>query len=531
MLRQISILCSLQVKNFLGLNEIRYTKDREKRKRYLGMGVAWGLLILILMGYVTAFSIGMTLIGMGEAVPVYLYAVVSIVILFFTSFKAGSILFSMKSFEMLAALPVSRSAIVISRFLDMYVSNLLIGALIMLPGTIIYGIMMQKGVYGFLASIIGTLFLPLLPVTLASILGGFVTALSARWKRKSLAEAGVMLFVVSGIMIGSMMLSGQAEEINLTQIKDLAGMAAGMIGEIYPPALMFSQLLAGKISALGMLVGLPMVVAVIFIWVLQKYFVRICSALNASTAKNDYRMGKLHAGSVVKALWKKELRRYFASSGYVTNTIVGYVLAVLLAASLCFTGVEQMEVTMEIPGFAKYAASVVPFILACTFSISSSTSCAVSMEGKMFWQLQTLPIRSIDIYNSKILANLTISLPFYAIVEIMVIVTLKPKFGQLILLMAIPLSYICFIAVCGIFINLHFPAMSWDNEVKVVKQSASVMLTMLVGCVTSLVPVGAIILLGYSRTGVISVGMILLLVLATTILYDKMKKIELIQIA
>lgn len=149
----------------------------------------------------------------------------------------------------------------------------------------------------------------------------------------------------------------------------------------------------------------------------------------------------------------------------------------------------------------------------------------------MFWQLQTLPIRSIDIYNSKILANLTISLPFYAIVEIMVIVTLKPKFGQLILLMAIPLSYICFIAVCGIFINLHFPAMSWDNEVKVVKQSASVMLTMLVGCVTSLVPVGAIILLGYSRTGVISVGMILLLVLATTILYDKMKKIELIQIA
>ena len=140
MLRQIHKLTAIQLCNLFGFNEFRHTGDSRKKDRFMLLVLAWLVVIALIVVYVAMLSIGLAKMGMSEIIPIYLYMITSLVILVFSFFKAGSVIFQMKSFEILIALPLSKTAIVISRFLAMYATNLILSLLVMLPGTVIYGI-------------------------------------------------------------------------------------------------------------------------------------------------------------------------------------------------------------------------------------------------------------------------------------------------------------------------------------------------------------------------------------------------------
>lgn len=78
--------------------------------------------------------------------------------------------------------------------------------------------------------------------------------------------------------------------------------------------------------------------------------------------------------------------------------------------------------------------------------------------------------------------------PFYLICVILLCLAVKPAGLEMVWLVVIPLSYILFSSVLGITINLAFPVLKWDNETRIVKQSASMMIAMLVGLISSILP-------------------------------------------
>lgn len=358
MISQVIRLSGLQLRNLFGINELIHTKDKAKKARFLGVAVTWVILILMLIGYVGSFAFGMIFLGMSEIVPMYLYAMASLIILIFSFFKAASVLFSMKCYEVLVSLPVSKAAIVISRFGCMYVTNLLLSLLIMLPGLLVYGYMVRPTVAFYVIFILGTLFLPLLPLTISSIIGAGITAISARVKRKSLVETVLMVVVVVGIVAFSMFFSDKEEMLTEDFLKNMAGILAVQIGGLYPPALWFGDALSGNVGALGLVLVVPIAVFTAFVAILQRYFQSICAAINAVTAKNDYKMTSLRVSGQITALWKRELKRYFSSSVYVTNTIIGYILAAMMSVGIYFVGMEQLEIMLE-------ASDIEPIVAKC----------------------------------------------------------------------------------------------------------------------------------------------------------------------
>lgn len=199
MARQILLLSKLSLMNLFGINELRHTKDLTKKWKYLGMGLAYLILLVIFGGYLALFSYGMIQIGMGEILPMYLYVMVSLVILFFTFLKAGSMIFEPKLFELQIPLPVSASAIIISRFAASYLMNVLLGLVVMLPGAVVYGIFLPVSLPFYVSLFLGMLVLPLLPMTLASVAGAAISAVTARMRHKSLGEAGLMLLFILAI--------------------------------------------------------------------------------------------------------------------------------------------------------------------------------------------------------------------------------------------------------------------------------------------------------------------------------------------
>lgn len=507
MLRQIRLLVEIQTCNMFGLNEFRYTKDVKKKHRWLAMAAVWALLTVILVVYIALFSGGLIRMGLGEVVPEYLFTVTSLLILFFTIFKAGSVIFQMRTYEALISLPVSKTAIVVSRFLTMYISNLLLGCFVMLPGIVLYGIW-KKPVFSFyLLSILGTVFLPLLPITAATMIGALITGVSSRMKRKSLVNSALTMLLIVGFMVFGTGSAGRMENISGEMLKNLSAVLSAQIHRIYPPAAWFGKsAVLGSLPSFLLFFGVSAALFLVMVFAAQHYFTAICTALNATTAKNNYKMRALDMSSPLMAMFRREFKRYFASSIYVTNTIIGYVLMAVASAALFFAGPDKLETALGFPGLISKAF---PLFLAAVGAITTPASCSISMEGKQWWIAKTIPVRSRDIFDSKILMSLAVAAPEYIVAVIFGLLALKPSFTGALWIIVIPAAYIVFMAVAGICVNLAMPVFNWENEIRAVKQSASVMVTMLVGFASFVPPIVCLLTLNN-----ISADMIMLITFA-----------------
>ena len=238
--------------------------------------------------------------------------------------------------------------------------------------------------------------------------------------------------------------------------------------------------------------------------------------------------------NLLLALFKKERKLYFSSSLYVTNSGIGYIISVLLAGAIAFFGVETLlsafaetgeiaDIAMLLPLINK----LLPFVVSMPLCMMSASACAISMEGKNFWQLQILPVRAKDVYLAKLLWNLTVAAPFYVISVILVLIGAKPILADALHYILLPLVLLVFCIVFGLAANLWFPNFTWENETQVVKQGASVLIAMLGGMIAVIVPaVLAVVLQPASYTLYYFIIEIVIL-LITAVLYLSITKKEL----
>lgn len=522
MVRQISLLTKIQICNLFGINEIRFTKDKSKRARFLGLGAIWILVILLFMFYVGGMAYGFFLLGMQDMVPSMLAAVISVAVLFFTFFKAGSVIFQKKALELQISLPVRKAAIIISRFLTIYLTNVMLAFVVMLPGLGVYAVLEKPGAGFYIYGILGSFFLPLLPLTVATILGALITSVSAGWKHKSLVSAGLTLLLALGILLVSMAMSNSTEADIKLLAANMAGVLEEQIGKMYLPAIWLNDaMIGGSAVSFWLYTGASVALFAVMILILQKYFLAVCTALNSTYTNEKFRMNRLKQSSMVKSLWKKELKRYFSSSIYVTNTMIGYILMVAVSVALLIIGEGGIERMVGMPGFAE---RTIPVMLGALPVMMPTTACAISMEGKQWWILQSLPIPISKIYLSKILANLTVVLPFYVVSEIFALIALKPVGLGILWLILIPALYVVFGAFAGLVINKKIPVFDWDNEVRVVKQSAATFLMMIVGVTTGMVPLGCLIYMQGASVNLVMGVIVAVLTAGTGICAGLLKK-------
>ena len=76
----------------------------------------------------------------------------------------------------------------------------------------------------------------------------------------------------------------------------------------------------------------------------------------------------------------------------------------------------------------------------------------------------------------------------------------------------------------GLTINLAFPVFDWENEVRVVKQSASTMLTLLLSMISSMIPIVLLILFGDLHM-IINAATVVMISAATLVLYKRNQKV------
>ncbi|MEE0970436.1 MAG: hypothetical protein U0M06_13780 [Clostridia bacterium] len=491
-MNEVRTLLFLELRSLYGINKFLHTKDKKVKNRYLALGIVWVILIGMVFSYVGGLVYGLCSLGLSSIVPSYLTVLASILILAFGLFTAGARIFGQKGYDILSSLPLKPSSIVLSRFLSMYTEDLLLSVIIMLPGVTVYGFCQKPSFSFYPIALIAALFIPAIPLVISTLLGTLIFAISSKMKNKSFIQTFLMVFLVIGIMLASFGMQSAADDLTLDRLSTLAQSIGSLFEQIYPPVIWLNAaIMEQSVLSLMLFVLVSIIIIALTVFVVSKYFHSIVHHLMNFTAKHNYKIDKLESRSLLKSLYFREVKRYFSSSIYVTNTIIGPILATLMSVALCFVGVDtvisSLPITINVP-------VILPFVFSSAFCMMTTTSTSISMEGKHFWIIKSLPIPTKTFLDSKILLNLSIMLPFYIVSVSAMAICLKLTISQLMWFIFIPATLIIFSVVFGITVNLRFHSFDWEKEETIVKQSLSSMLGGFAGFLISIL-IGALMFL------------------------------------
>lgn len=534
-LGQLATFTKLQLVNLYGKNVYRNLKDPKEKRKKFWLYIAYLLVIIVVAGYAGGMSYGYIYMGLADILPAYLIMIISLIILMFSIFKAGDIIFQKNSYDMLVSLPVKNSTIMISRFVRLYVENILLAVTVMLPAIVVFGIMEKPAWSFYVIGMIVVLFIPLVPITISVFVGALIKAISSRSKHKNLVSVLLSVALVMGLMVGGMRFSVLAENIDINELKNLLNMILDVINRIYPPAIWLGNaMFAGDFVACFGCVCAGLVVMCLVIGIVSANYAWVCDGIFSTSARHDYQMKDLKSSHMLVALYKREFKRYFASSVYVTNTIISPVMGMLFAVAMFFVTPEQLE-NMAVDFYAQSGVmlqirSILPMALATVFCMMPITAISISMEGKQWWIIKTLPISAKHLLDSKLLMNLSILTPCCTISVIMVAIGQKVTPVEFVWLLLVPLLSMLFSCVFGQTVNLKLPVFDWENEVSVVKQSASMLVGGLVPFLVMLILTFGVMRIPAQYTNLTMILLCLGLGIATFILYRKNSRVDLISI-
>ncbi len=517
-------LLRMQLYNLFGINRLIHSRDKQEKQRSAIVGALGLTAIAILVVYTTKFSNSMALAGLSEALPTLMVVVCSLATLTLTFVKSTGVLIGLKDYDMVMSMPVSTISIVTSRITMLYLINLIIGFIAMLPSSIIYVVYEHPPVFSYLF-LVGVLFLtPIIPMIISLSLGVLIVAVSSHSRHKNVFS--LVLSTVAILMI--VLASAKTQSMDATQINNLGVAMAEAVNKFYPPAILFTNaLLHNDLAGFVIFATVSLLLGIAFITIVSHYYKRLNTAVFSHYAKKEYKMVTLKSSSPFMALYKKELHRLSSCTVYALNSCIGIVLLFVVALGAAFFMPPDLRQQIETMGIMSIIQNIMPIALAVFVTMTSTTAASLSLEGKNRWIMCSAPTQARTVYNSKIAVNLTVILPVLYISAIFIRIAITCSLMQTVLLFIIPTVYTFFISVLGVYLNIKFPKYDWTSEYYAVKGGAiSVLATVGGGMASSLTPLYLCIIFPHYQM-MIMFGITCLILLATLAIYLKVCRTQL----
>ena len=120
------------------------------------------------------------------------------------------------------------------------------------------------------------------------------------------------------------------------------------------------------------------------------------------------------------------------------------------------------------------------------------------MEAKNLWLMQSLPVSPLQVLTQKLKLHFIVNGVVSLVPSIVLSIMLGMKPVNIIITILIPIIFSLFSGLLGLMFDLKKPKLDWNTTAEAVKQSASVMLSLLLSVLAVCVPVIAYsVLLGF----------------------------------
>lgn len=494
-MNNFKLLLKINILQIFDINKTLHGHDRKERRKllfFLGLMIFVGA-ILIGYSYMYFSFIAPTLYQMGmlDMLIGLMMAVASFLIMFTSLYKVVGLIIGCKDYEMLAALPLKNSTIMISKWMTLYIGNFLIILLILVPGIYIYQSYVSVDIGFYVIFLLCTLVLPLLPIVVGCMIGVIIKMASSRFKYSNF----ITIILVFGAMGAYMYFITSIQSDG--QLTEIAAMITTMLNQMYPLTGTFINAVCNQdITALLIFLCINILTFGIFTWLIAKCYMRLNNLLTASHSNSNYHLKETKRTKVLPTLIKKEVKRYFASTIYVVNTAMGEALQLLAVGYILIQGLESFEQLFESGDISSIIAVLIPLFICLTAGLGCTTHVSISIEGKQFWISKSLPITPMQIFLSKMAVYWIFAIPISIFSTIALSLIFKLTILQIITNIAIVVIFILCLSMFGLVINLHFPQFDWQSETKLVKQSMASFLQVAIAMASAIVPIAMIILTG-----------------------------------
>lgn len=395
---------------------------------------------------------------------------ISSFLVFITTFnQIQSVLFNSTDYEFIQSLPVTNATVIAAKIMALLLICIGEDIIIFLPTTVFY-LIFAHDVFGTIISFVTIFFISFVPLLISSIVGTLIALATKRVKNKNIFQTIVYLMYFGVVFFISFSMNGS----NIIDKKAVSNVLPHIL--LYKEALFSYNIvpylifIAVNIAAFAFVVG--------FISLLYKPV----NAAKQNVGDGKYKLEKSTGESVNKVLFKKELKMVTGKANVFINAIMGCIMYPVTFILTMLINVPEGEQT-------KYLSVIVyfiPFLGLIMSSIMSPTSSSISLEGKNFEMLLSYPLTPKEIIKAKIKAGLLIPACLYIasssiIVVIMMIKGMPDTFTWPLIasVYLAPQLGLLFTTLVGSLCNLNWPKTEYENEMQVIKNSKSVVMSML----------------------------------------------------
>ena len=253
---------------------------------------------------------------------------------------------------------------------------------------------------------------------------------------------------------------------------------AGALGSAAPLVWLGRAAADGSLADLGLTLlwtVLPFALAYVL---LNRSFIRIVTTRRGQI-KVQYEKKAMRTSSQNAALYRRELARLTSSSGYMLNAGLGLVFELVLAVLAIVKRQELLAALTAIPDLREAAAPIL--LLACMMvsGMVFFTASSVSLEGKYYWIVRSMPVKSEKILQAKLNLSNSLSAGPALLMMLAAALALQLPAAETVLLLACQLLFVLLTANVGLVEDLRHCNLDWINETQAAKQGAGVLLSML----------------------------------------------------
>jgi ABC-2 type transport system permease protein len=475
---------------------LAYFLRRGKKKKSAGMTVLLAILFIYVIGCF-GMMFGMLFSQLCEPFHMlgldWLYfgiaSILSLALMFIGSiFMTQAQLFEAQDNEFLLSMPIPTGYILASRMVALYLFNLIFELLVMLPAIIVY--VNNNGITAasICITVVLVIILPLLSLAIASIIGWLIALLTSRVRNKSLLTVVFSLIFFAVYFYAY----SRVNEYIQTLIVNGELIAKKIRGAVLPIYWFGESISGGNFGYMFLGILCCIIPFTLVYMVLNRTFIHVATS-KRGFAKKKFKTDSIRVNTPNKTLLFKELKHFVASPVYMLNGTLGVIVTLIIAGALI---IKRDAISEMINMFSQEGLPIgnsilmwIGIIIGCSGITNILTAPSISLEGKSLWILQSLPVETGAILRAKINFQLLITIPPVLITDIIAIIFYPVDAISLVILITFPIVMNLLIAIAGLIMNLLLPNLDWVSETAAVKQSASPIVTMLIGLAMILVPV------------------------------------------
>lgn len=380
--------------------------------------------------------------------------------------RADSYLFHFKDYEQVAPLPIKPIELVAVKVILMMTGLYIMTFLITAPIMAVYYVHAGFDVLKLAYYLVGMLFVPLLPTILFSLVSLMLHRVSKAFRNNKLASIILLMgFTVALIILSTALsLSGNGFLIGQTNVIEWINTNIP-ISEWFIQAVAEEDLL--KLLFVILIGGIPFA---LFVLALPKPVVRLNQTATNTVRQKDEKP-VYEARGVFKSLVRKEWRKFFAVPMYAMNSGIGIVM-LLLAAGATVVFKQDVIGFFDLPEFSGDIAEliVVGFVAFC-IAMVYTPAVSLSLEGKAFWIVKSLPLEPKKVMAAKIAFNLLLQVPAGLVGALLMSIALELPVLSIFAILLFVAVFAAMVSTAFAYVNLLMPKFDWINEIEVVKQS------------------------------------------------------------